>query len=140
MRPYIRTRLYILSTTVDQKKVLRNIGTLALEINKKFQGLAKSCAFLNPPAGCTSNHPSCTPALWGEGLSSWVALSDGKRNIGTQHSLTNTEHAREYSTRSRIQNTLATASRSSRIQHTLANTERARDSEQKLATASRSSR
>ena len=35
------------------EEALRNIGTLALEINKKFQGLAKSFAFLNPPAGCT---------------------------------------------------------------------------------------
>ena len=41
--------------TVDDhgwEEALRNIGTLALEMNKKFQGLAESCAFLNPPAGC----------------------------------------------------------------------------------------
>ena len=36
----------------------------------------------------------------------WVAFSDGKRNIGTQHALTNTTRAHEYDTCSRIQKKL----------------------------------
>ena len=34
---------------------MRNLGTLVLERHKKFEGLAKAFAFLNRPAGCTSN-------------------------------------------------------------------------------------
>ena len=44
----------------------------------------------------------------------WVAFSNRKRNIATQHALTNTTHTHKYR-------------RSSRVQHTLTNTEEAHE-------------
>ena len=41
--------------------MIRNVETLAKETNKKFQGLAKSITFLNPPAGCMyRQHPKAS--------------------------------------------------------------------------------
>ena len=43
----------------------------------------------------------CGRNVRGWNNSFWVAFSDGKRNIGTQHTLANTTHAHEYSRSSR---------------------------------------